>query len=300
MRSIGNVEGEASARKFGDFLLLQGIENQVEPDQGQTWIVWVKSDEDLPRAKGFLESFLRNPAESRYSAAADAARILRAEQEEELKAYEKRVKGRSQLFRTMSGYGFGPLTFALIFISISLTLAKFLGDKDSDRFANLYITNFQMHGYYLEWIKGLPEIRHGEIWRLVTPMFLHFSFLHIFFNMLWLRDLGSMVEGRQGTGLFLVLVLVFAAGSNLAQYVFSAPNFGGMSGVNYALVGYVWLRGKFDPGSGLYISGSTVTMMVIFALVALTGVMGGVANAAHFSGFGMGLAWGYLSSLRRR
>jgi GlpG protein len=152
-----------------------------------------------------------------------------------------------------------------------------------------------------EWDPSLPEIRHGEIWRLFTPILIHFSILHILFNMLWLRDLGSMIEARQSSVLLALLVLVIAAGSNLAQvYIGKAPNFGGMSGVVYGLLGYVWIRGRFDPGSGLFVHQTTVTMMLIWLVACFSGILGPIANTAHVVGLLMGSIWGYLASLRYR
>jgi len=144
------------------------------------------------------------------------------------------------------------------------------------------------------------EVRAGQIWRLVTPIFIHFGVLHIFFNMLWLRDLGSMVEARESTGKLALLVIALAAGSNALQYLAHGPVFGGMSGVVYGLLGYIWIRGKFDPGSGLFLHQSTVMMMLIWFVACFTGVLGAVANYAHAGGLGLGCAWGYLASLRHR
>lgn len=131
-------------------------------------------------------------------------------------------------------------------------------------------------------------------------MFIHMTITHILFNMLWLRDLGSMIEARQSSLLLAVLVLVFAAGSNLAQYFVAGPGFGGMSGVVYALVGYIWIRGKLDPGSGLYLHPTTVTMSIIWFFACLFHLVGDVANTAHAAGLLMGMTWGWLSSIRHR
>jgi GlpG protein len=138
------------------------------------------------------------------------------------------------------------------------------------------------------------------VWRLITPIFIHFDPIHILFNMLWLRDLGSMIEGRQSSWRLAVLVLVIAVCSDLAQYFVDGPVFGGMSGVVYGLLGYIWMRGKFDPGSGLYLHPSTVTMMIIWFFACFTPLIPHVANGTHAAGLIVGLAWGYLSSLRYR
>jgi GlpG protein len=138
------------------------------------------------------------------------------------------------------------------------------------------------------------------LWRLITPIFIHFSLLHILFNMLWLRDLGGMIEGRQSTGKLAILVLAIAVCSNLGQFLVGGPVFGGMSGVVYGLLGYIWMRGKFDPGSGLFVHPVTVGMMIIWFFACFTPIVPHVANAAHGVGLVMGVAWGYLSSLRHR
>jgi GlpG protein len=73
-----------------------------------------------------------------------------------------------------------------------------------------------------------------------------------------------------------------------------------MSGVVYGLLGYIWMRGKFDPGSGLYVHSHTVAMMIIWFVACFTPLVPHVANATHAVGLALGMAWGYLSSLRYR
>ncbi|HWI58437.1 MAG TPA: rhomboid family intramembrane serine protease [Bacillota bacterium] len=73
-----------------------------------------------------------------------------------------------------------------------------------------------------------------------------------------------------------------------------------MSGVVYGLLGYIWMRSKFDAGSGLFLHSSTVTMMLIWLVACYTGLLGPIANTAHTVGLLLGMGWGYLSSLRSR
>jgi GlpG protein len=292
---IGQITGETKARTFSNYLYVEGIENQVEAEKDGAWALWIHSEEELERARAALAEYEANPDDPKFKSTARLAETLKERKQKEQAAYEKRVKERRHLFRPMAAYGFGPVTFALILISAGVFLIQNSGNHEG--VTKLFISEFlRPPGHF-----GLPEVRHGEIWRLVTPVFLHFSIMHILFNMLCLRDLGSMIEGRQNSLLFVALTLFLAVGSNLAQYYYGGPAFGGMSGVVYGLLGYVWIRSKLDPGSGLFVHPTTVTIMIIWFFICMTPWSGAaVANGAHAGGLLIGLAWGWLSSLKHR
>jgi len=92
------------------------------------------------------------------------------------------------------------------------------------------------------------------------------------------------------------LVLVIAAVSNVAQFRASGPNFGGMSGVVYGLLGYVWMQAHFNPGSQFTLQKQTVVLMIVWFFLCLSGVMGPIANTAHGVGAGVGILWGIISA----
>ena len=295
MRLIGHLGSEGSARTFGDYLYAQGIENQIEHDQPEGWGIWVSDEGKLKEAGELLTAYRENPAAQKYQDEAKKAAALRAAKEAEQAAYLKKVQSRRNLFRPLRSYGVGPLTFALIAASVTVFILSKMGE-DARPIMGLFISTVATTGN-----PTLPEIRHGELWRLFTPIFIHFGLIHILFNMLWLRDLGSMIEGRQSSFHLAALVVVIAACSNLAQvYIGHSPVFGGMSGVVYGLLGYIWIRGRFDPGSGLFLHQSTVMMMLIWFFACLVGIIPHVANAAHGAGLVLGMVWGFLSSQRLR
>ncbi len=285
MRSIGRLQNETEARQFGNFLYSKGIENQVDPASESGWEIWVIDDSRLDEAATLFERFAAGPSDPMFvQGAGEGAR--KRHRDEQIRAPKRArvVDARTTFYKPP--VGFGMLTTVLIVISVAVAIITRLGE-DSRVVGYLSISRY---------FEGLPEIRHGQIWRLFTPMFVHFGLLHIFFNMLWLRDLGSMVETRKGTGTLLALVLVISALSNVGQYLYSGPMFGGMSGVVYGLLGYVWMQGKFDPASGLELHPQTVTIMIIWFFLCLVGVIPNVANVVHGVGAAVGIVWGFAAA----
>ncbi|HOG58804.1 MAG TPA: rhomboid family intramembrane serine protease [Anaerolineaceae bacterium] len=67
------------------------------------------------------------------------------------------------------------------------------------------------------------QILAGQLWRLITPILLHGSILHVGLNLYALWILGRQLEGIYGHWRFLILFLVAGFGGNVLSFVFS-PN----------------------------------------------------------------------------
>lgn len=153
---------------------------------------------------------------------------------------------------------------------------------------------------------SFPGLADGQVWRLLTPILIHFGIVHLVFNMIWLYDLGGMIEGRWRTRHFACLVAVIALFANAAQFavnwdfthgihVANALS-GGMSGVVYGLFGYIWIRGRRDPSLGMRINQQTVVLMLGWLVFCTTGLMGYVGNTAHLVGLLVGVVAGFIGA----
>jgi len=137
--------------------------------------------------------------------------------------------------------------------------------------------------------------------RLLGPAFFHFSWLHIIFNTMWWWQLGGSIEQVTGKFSLLTLLIVSAIASNLGQFLVDGPNFGGLSGVVYALVGYVWWMGWLMPEKGLSLSKPIIGFMLFWLLLGYTSLMPiNVANTAHLLGLLSGCLLAYLQVLKAK
>lgn len=165
---------------------------------------------------------------------------------------------------------------------------------------------------FMEYAQKAPRLRpenpdvailKGEVWRLVTPIFLHLSGMHLLFNMMWLYTLGGVLEVRRGSWKILGMILLIGIISNVVQAHSSQNLFGGMSGVVYGLFCFLWLGKVVDPGIGVGVSQQQVVLMMVWMFIGFGMPQMNMANWAHLagalSGAGLALAAGSLKSLRK-
>ena len=309
---IGTIPSDADAERFSDYLVTQQIGNMVEESAAGDWAVWVENDDHLDRAKSELHQFLRNPADPRYGGASRAAEKIRKDQAKQ----QKRKRAEYVDVRTRWGRPSqwnAPVTLILMALScvVAIGTGSILGGRHVREGAVNLVTFTEVYpdGVYEKWQDQHPEvqtipaartgywldhIRRGQVWRLITPIFIHWSILHLLFNMFWLRDLGGMIELQRGTRILLPLVLAVAILSNIAQYYHHGPSsFGGMSGVNYGLFGYVWIKQRYQPYFGLGISQQSSMILIAWLFLCMTGWLGPIANTAHVVGLLSGAAIAY-------
>ena len=92
-------------------------------------------------------------------------------------------------------------------------------------------------------IKSNDMIRAWQVWRLVTPIFLHGSILHIGLNMYALFSLGTGLERHFGHGRFLLLYFVGAFVGNVASLLLSSTDYS--LGAGTAIFGLLSAEGVF-------------------------------------------------------
>src|ERR1043166_4432386 len=68
-------------------------------------------------------------------------------------------------------------------------------------------------------VKANPAIDAGQIWRLMTPIFIHIGLLHLFFNSYALWIVGPQVEKLYGGGRFVILYVLTGVAGGYGSYL---------------------------------------------------------------------------------
>lgn len=295
MRKIGSLPSGQQAKQFEDYLLTTGVEIKVEPSVDQ-WSIWVFDEDQIEHAKQELQDFSTNPDAEKFQGAARQAEAIRESKiQKAADSARKQVNVRETWNQPFTSRC--PVTSLLIGISVVVYLFMQTSEYGEQIRQALSISSFQTTGNMIRYSPYLLDIREGEVWRLVTPIFIHFRDsrglpLHLLFNCIMTYQLGGAIEGNRGSNKLVLLVLLTAIPSNLAQFYWAGPSFGGLSGVVYGMFGYMWMKSQFDPQSSFYVPPNMVVILIGWFFLCMTGAMGSVANMAHAGGLGMGMLIG--------
>ena len=117
----------------------------------------------------------------------------------------------------------------IIFLGILLTVFTYLQFKPVNTWGSVVAIAYGA--------KYNPLIAAGQYWRLITPSFLHFEFMHLLINMVFIYQFGKMIEQIFGWWRTLILILGSAVIGNLFSYAFVPHISLGASTVTYGLLG---------------------------------------------------------------
>lgn len=149
-----------------------------------------------------------------------------------------------------------------------------------------------------------PAIWEGAYWGLLSGVFVHFEFWHVAGNLFWLGVLGSRLERAIGPVRFLAFFILAGCVSSAAQLATGTAGIG-VSGVLYAMFGFMWLTRRRYPGFAQALGGGIGQMFVLWLLGCLLASrlhLAQVGNGAHFSGllFGVAVAESFVLGRRPR
>lgn len=297
MRQIGSIPDSKQANLFQNYLRGCGIDAQIdaENDAGK---VWIKDEDRLDEAREALAQFQRNPQGTEFKAIAEQAAAARSPRRAHSQPIDVRrqIWGRSSARRT-------PVMSVLVALCVIVGLSTRLGQDQlglAFRSLSFFDPRHLADPGFDETRQAWIDITHGQLWRIVTPIFIHFGLIHLAFNLSVLFSLGNVIESRQGSLRMGLLTLVTAITGNVGHYLLSTGggNLGGISGVVYGLFGFLWIRGIREPQEGVRLANESIVFFLAFLMLGFTGVLDSaldhsrVANWTHLFGMigGMGMA----------
>ncbi|MBV1879644.1 MAG: rhomboid family intramembrane serine protease [Pseudomonadales bacterium] len=278
---------------FSKFLFQANIWHRIN-ETGAMQQVWVNSEVDKIEVQALYRRFASE--EIRFEVAPVTGSNEAALNSAALKSMPRKYWLRQMLS--------APFTLTLVLANIicfPITLGADIGQLGA------WLQSFSLLEFTI--VDGRPQfadltytLNSGQYWRLITPMLLHFGWLHIVFNLLWVWEIGKRIERVNGVLLLLLLVLGSSIVANILQYlIYGASLFGGMSGVVYGLLGYSMAWSKLMPAKRIELPAGVYLVMLIILGLGFTGLIdllkiGNIANGAHLggllAGLGLGLLWG--------
>ena len=276
MTHLTYIQHPRYAQAFVDYLRTLGIVAHARPSAG-TMAIQLDDPNQLHRAQQELTQFLAEPEHERYWQAS-----WLVEEDEQAADTLSRIYRGPSVWRVVKGTGW--VTWLVMGICVVVYFLTGEGESTKARASFMFFPTVE------------AMLDSGQIWRWIAPAVLHFGAYHITFNLFAWWIFGGLVERVQSPmrllGLFLALALI----GNVAQFFWGGNQFGGLSGVVYGLLGYLWLYPKVNPAAPFRLPRGMVVFMWLMVVTGFLPIFP-FANLAHLGGLlggcalGAGLAW---------
>ncbi|OYP36991.1 rhomboid family intramembrane serine protease [Rhodopirellula sp. MGV] len=328
MRRIGTLTNPDQARRFADYLFTQSIDcsiNIEKPPQSESQSLanevatqcelWIRDEEQVDRAREELKSFQDNPQAEKYKVASQANQLRQEKASEEIRK-KKLVKKVEHSTPRGGRPAFGarqqstPVVIAIIALSVLASFSTGFdrpqrsgipGEPSSEETVRNALSFVSMDDYMID---GDPyaSIKKGEVWRFVTPIFLHGNTFHLAFNMMALFFLGSAIERIEGSVFLAVLFMACAMAGMIFQISLPPeeslpPILHGLAGSHAAigasggvigLFGYLWIRPMLSRSYPIDISPANVAFLLGYLVICIF-LIDHIANGAHLGGLFAGM-----------
>ncbi|MBM6013994.1 rhomboid family intramembrane serine protease [Staphylococcus epidermidis] len=168
---------------------------------------------------------------------------------------------------------FTPITYTLILINIVIWLCMILY---LNRFSDVKLLE----------VGGLVHFNvvHGEWYRLISSMFLHFNFEHILMNMLSLFIFGKIVESIIGSWRMLIIYIISGLYGNFVSLSFNTTTISvGARGAIFGLIGSIFVIMYLSKNFNKKMIGQLLIALVVLIVFSL--FMFNINIMAHLGGF---------------
>tara|TARA_B100001094_G_scaffold332168_1_gene403128 strand:+ start:1824 stop:2678 length:855 start_codon:yes stop_codon:yes gene_type:complete len=269
---IGRISDARLAQAFVDYMKVQHIDISIIQEDHHFALV-VHKQEDVDQAQQEWHQFVKQPEHPRYRIASwhQGNTGTQFKNPYQSTSLWQNIKGQSGLFTQLV---------------MGLSILLFLGMK-----VGLGYFIFNALGFF----KVISADSVVEFWRFITPNLLHFSILHLVFNILWWWQLAGQIEQKLGSSKIVELFLTTGLMASLTQFFVADSNFGGLSGVVYGLLGYFFVLQWMTHQRRLYLPHAYFGFMFFWLILGFTDLLGiAVANGVHVGGLCCGMIQGYI------
>ncbi|WP_440055376.1 rhomboid family intramembrane serine protease GlpG [Pseudoalteromonas sp. T1lg65] len=264
MKLIAHYPDARLAQGAVDYMKAQGIHCVLKSVDGRHVEVWLKQG-NVERASTLWAEFEHQPHAQKYQAAS-----WQTGSTQKLFSYSGQ---NLNLIRRFSQLNW--LLQAVFASSICIFASMVFGHAES--------------------VFGYLKFQLERPWTWLTPTLLHFSAIHLIFNLSWWLFLGEKISQKVGFNAVLSVYLFSGISSNLMQFWFVDANFGGLSGVVYGLLGFCWLYSHKNSLIEPLVSKPIVGFMLIWMIFGFTDMFFiSMANWAHLFGLLSGMLLGLL------